>query len=207
MRVLAINGSERRDGWTSQVARFALERAGDRRCETQQIDLADYRINACACGQCNSRMSPCPVDDDVPVIVHAMENADAILLVAPVHGFGLAATMQLFVERAGVGLMRFHRPLTNKLGGVIVTGRRYSLSEVHAQLTDNLLLNRLIVVGSGFPALVHTAGADGAWDDREGLDTVCRTVDRIVDVGQALEAAGVLLPLPEQVELRIGRTG
>ncbi|ODA90565.1 hypothetical protein ATY41_10050 [Leifsonia xyli subsp. xyli] len=115
--------------------------------------------------------------------------------------------MQLFIERAGVGVMRFHRPLTNKLGAAIVIGRRYSLKGTHAQLVNNLLLNRLIVVGSGFPALVHTVGVGGALDDEEGLDSVRRTFDRIVDVGQLFESVGLEISAPHDVEIRLGRTG
>jgi len=137
------------------------------------------------------------------MIVGRMIEADAIIYAAPVHGFGLAAVMQLFVERAGVGHLRFGRPLTNRVGGVIVVGRRYSLAMVHAQLMNNMLLNRMIVVGSGLPALLHGGGPDDVDGDVEGLDAMYRMLDRMVVLSRALE--GIDLGAPAGVELRVGR--
>ncbi|WP_051326036.1 flavodoxin family protein [Glycomyces tenuis] len=207
MKVLTINGSERARGSTWTAARQVLQHARERGCETEGVDLADKRIVRCECGRCNSRPEPCPVDDDVAAIVEAMIEADAVVLAAPVHGFGPASLMQTFIERAGVGHLRFARPLTNKIGAAVVVGRRYGHLEVHAQLLHNLLLNRFIVVGSGFPAILHSGGERGVLSDAEGMDALRRTVDRIVDIGTALAASGTALPVPGEIERRLGRTG
>jgi multimeric flavodoxin WrbA len=129
------------------------------------------------------------------------------LPVDAVPGFGLSSTMQLFLERAGVGFLRFGRPLTNKVGGVVVTGRKYSHGEVHSQLVNILLLNRLIIPGSGFPAVISTAGPDGALGDQEGLDAALRLVERMAELHATLSSARRALAVPGSVELRVGRTG
>ncbi len=90
--------------------------------------------------------------------------------------------MQQFIERTGVGYLRFERPLTNKVAGVIVTGRRYSHMDVYAQLLHNVMLNRMILVGSGYPAVVHAGGRGEASFDHEGIDAVMRMVHRMVDM-------------------------
>jgi multimeric flavodoxin WrbA len=99
-----------------------------------------------------------------------------------VHGFGTASLMQTFIERAGVGYLRFDRPLSNKVAGIISVARRYSAGEVWAQLTVNALLNRMIIVGSGFPAEVHALHVGDAEKDEEGLTNVIRLVDRMIDM-------------------------
>ncbi len=78
---------------------------------------------------------------------------------------------------------------------------------MHAQLLHNLLLNRFIVVGSGFPVTVYSGGEQGISSDVEGLDALHRTVDRVIDVGLTLAGAGVDLPRPRGAEKRVGRTG
>ncbi|MBV1856560.1 flavodoxin family protein [Catellatospora tritici] len=206
MRILAINGSERGRGSTWQAAQEALAYAQGRGCATEMVNLAEHRIVPCDCGRCNSRPDPCPVDDSVGEIVDRMIQADAVIFAAPVHGFGLSSLMQTFIERAGVGHLRFERPLTNTIGAVIVVGRRYGHLDVHAQLLHNLLLNRFILVGSGFPVTIHSGGEQGVLSDLEGMDALRRSVDRIVDVGTALIASGTKLPLPGEVERRVGRT-
>jgi multimeric flavodoxin WrbA len=94
--------------------------------------------------------------------------------------------MQAFIERAGVGYLRFDRPLTNKVAGVIAVGRRYSQGEVWAQLVVNALLNRMIVVGSGFPAVVQALHKGEALRDEEGVANVSRMVDRMIDMIELL---------------------
>ncbi|HEU5128226.1 MAG TPA: flavodoxin family protein [Glycomyces sp.] len=207
MKILAINGSERARGSTWLAVQEILSHARSRGCEAREVHLAEHRVTACACGRCNSRPDPCPVEDDVGEIVAAMVEADAVFLAAPVHGFGLSSLMQTFIERAGVGFLRFDRPLTNTIGAAVVVGRRYGHLDVHAQLLHNLLLNRFIVVGSGFPVTVYSGGEQGISSDVEGLDALHRTVDRVIDVGLTLAGAGVDLPRPRGAEKRVGRTG
>lgn len=182
--IAAINGSHRTDGLTSQVLRALAEPAASRGVTFDVINLADHEIRPCGtCGGCNSRPSQCSIaDDDVPEIVRRLQGYDGIIYATPVYGFGLSSVMQTFIERAGVGYLRFSRPLANKVGGVIVVGRRYSHDRVYGQLVDNLLLNRMIISGSGFPAFVQGQFGSGPEADHEGFSSARSTVDRMIDL-------------------------
>ncbi len=199
---VAINGSARPRGTTAAVLRLAGEHLATRGATFETIHLAERRVAPCRCGRCNSRTDPCPVDDDVAAIVGAMQRADALVYAAPVHGYGLSALMQTFVERAGVGHLRFGRPLTNKVGGVAVVGRRYAHEPVHAQLVDNLLLNRMILPGSGFPATVRAGGPSDVALDTEGISAMLAMLDRMCALVRVLRQT----PMPEvgDLELRVG---
>jgi multimeric flavodoxin WrbA len=187
LKILAINGSER-DGNTSDVLRYAAATAAGRGVELETVDLRNVWMSRCGpCGDCNDRPVPCSLDDGVPGVIQKMIAADGIIFAAPVHGFGTASLMQTFIERAGVGYLRFDRPLSNKVAGVISVARRYSAGEVWAQLTVNALLNRMIVVGSGFPATVHALHRGDALKDDEGLTNVTRLIDRMTDMMELLD--------------------
>ncbi|MFD9128881.1 flavodoxin family protein [Kitasatospora sp. NPDC059571] len=191
VRILAICGSEREGGNTDLALGHAGELVRARGAEFEVLHLRDHRISPCSpCGDCNSRAAACELRDDMPGIVARMRAADGLIYATPVHGFGLAHLMQIFIERAGVGYLRFDRPLANKVGGVLVTGRRYSEGSVHNQLVDNLLLNRMILVGSGFPALLRNTAPEPALDDREGLDALERMVHRMLDMCLLLRRNG-----------------
>jgi multimeric flavodoxin WrbA len=178
-KLLAICGSERAGGNTDRALEYVGKIVARRGVEFRSIHLRDQAIAPCgACGDCNFRAGPCVVEDDTAAIVAAMAEADAILYATPVHGFGMAHLMQIFIERAGVGYLRFDRPLANKVGGALVISRRYNDSQVHGQLLLNLLLNRMIVVGSGFPALLR----GDVQEDVEGLEAVDRMVHRLLDM-------------------------
>jgi len=181
-KIVAINGSER-DGNTAHVLRYAAKIAEARGVDFDTVDLRTIRMGPCGpCGDCNRRTVPCVVDDDVPAVVERMSAADGVIYATPVHGFAAGALMQTFIERSGVGYLRFTRPLTNKVGGAIVLARRYSASVAYQHLLMNLLLNRMILVGSGFPAEVHALHVGEAAEDEEGLIHVRRMVDRMIDM-------------------------
>jgi multimeric flavodoxin WrbA len=181
--ILGISGSERAGGNTDLALDYAGQLVRERGAVFRSLHLRDHRISPCSpCGDCNSRNSPCALQDGMPAIVEEMKRADGIIYAVPVHGFGLAHLMQIFIERAGVGFLRFDRPLANKVGGIIVTGRRYSDASVHNQLVDNLLLNRMILVGSGFPALLRNTSKEPGLNDAEGLDALERMAHRMIDM-------------------------
>jgi multimeric flavodoxin WrbA len=190
VRILALSGSERAGGNTEQVLDYASGLVGQYGAELTTLKLREYDIAPCSgCGGCNSRSAPCVVDDDAPMVVNRMIEADALIYATPVHGFGPAHLMQIFIERAGVGYLRFHRPLANKVGGAIVISRRYSDMHVHQQLVLNMLLNRMIVPGSGFPAILRGGAADRALDDAEGVEALDRMVERMVGMARLLKSS------------------
>jgi 2-amino-4-deoxychorismate dehydrogenase len=209
LTIIAINGSER-DGNTAEAIRHAAAVAACRGVRLEAIDLRNIRMLRCGpCGDCNDRLIPCAQTDDVPGVIDKMVAADGIIYAAPVHGFGAASLMQEFIERAGVGYLRFNRPLSNKVAGIITVARRYNAGQVWAQLTLNALLNRMIIVGSGFPAEIHALHKGDAANDIEGLTNVTRLVNRMIDAIELLNdhrrltgQAGIL-PITEDNE-RVG---
>lgn len=180
-KVLALCGSERRNGNTDLLLEYAAKGFAQRSIEMTTIHLCDEEISGpCGpCGDCNTRTQPCAVSDGVASVVQRMRNADGILYGLPVHGFGTAGIMQQFIERAGVGFLRFDRPLANKVAGVIVTGRRFGLEQVYTQIVNNILLNRMILAGSGFPALILGGLPGSSLQDEEGLRALDLTVARM----------------------------
>lgn len=204
--ILGISGSERAGGNTDLALQYAGKLVRERGAEFQAVYLREHRISPCSpCGDCNNRTTPCTLRDDMPAVIDRMRQADGIIYAVPVHGFGLAHLMQIFIERAGVGYLRFERPLANKVGGIIVTARRYSDASVHNQLVDNLLLNRMILVGSGFPALLRNTSKEPGLNDPEGIDALERMAHRMVDMALLLRrhqaATGEpVLPIDDQNE-------
>lgn len=207
VRLLGISGSPRHGGNTDSALKYAEAVARTHpNVEFSTIYLRDHRIEPCQqCGNCNERTSPCEHSDDMTSIIHSMIDADGIIYGVPVHGFGMAHLMKIFIERAGVGYLRFKRPLANKVGGAIVVGRRYAHSQVHSQIVSNLLLNRMIVVGSGFPAVLFAGAAGEIKHDSEGLTALYCMVNRMVEMARIIKCYSMVihgpgLSVPEENE-------
>lgn len=187
LRFVAINGSYRRDGNGNALMEHARDVLYGAGVDLDIIQLADHDIRGCGpCGDCNSRTSPCQVDDATHGIVERMAASDGVIFCAPVQGFGLGSRMQAFIERAGVGHLRFDRILTNKVGLAVVVGRRYSHVATYNHLLDNLLLNRMIVVGAGFPPILYGNHRGEVMFDEEGLEMLDRSLLRMAGMARIL---------------------
>lgn len=187
IRFLVINGSERSNGNTEMaidIAKSILNKiSGDNKVIFDVISLKDLMIKSCNdCHEvenCNYRKEPCQQNDDIKIVLKKMKEADCLIYATPVHGFGMPSLMQSFIDRVGVGYLRFERPLSNKIGGIIAVGRRYAHASVFSQLIQNFLLNRMIVVGSGFPVYLNGGKKGEIKTDKEGIDSLYRMVIRM----------------------------
>lgn len=183
IKFLVISGSERKISVSDQVIRHMINYLQHNvALEIKIIRLREYKISRCGeCGDCNYKATMCDLNDDIPTIINEMLLADAIIYITPVHGFGMAHLMQVFIERAGVGYLRFNRPLKNKIAGCVVIGRKYNLGNVHDQLINNFLLNRMVIPGAGFPALFY-AGKEGKISyDLEGAVAIESMLQRVLE--------------------------
>jgi multimeric flavodoxin WrbA len=185
LKILFLNASLRRHGTTEGVIDFAIEHLNETfpSVDSEVIHLCEKRIDMCdSCYDCEKGI--CWMKDDVHAIVQSMLKADGIVYAFPVHAFGVNSLMQAFLERAGVGYLRFQRPLNGKLASVFVTGRRYSHELAWSQIVQNIMLNKMILVGSGFPAVIRNDGktfGDKIMDP-EGCTAVQETLNTMVEM-------------------------
>lgn len=209
-----ISGSTRPNGNTEQVSEHIVGLLKAYDCTADVIRLREYNIKPCGtCGECNVRTASCGINDDMQSIVARMTAADGLIYAVPVHGYGMAHPMQGFIERAGVGYLRFARPLANKVAGAVVTGRRYGHVSVYNQLVNNILLNRMILVGSGYPAVLFGGRPGGALQDVEGMEAVRSLISRMISMAHLLRTAsqdaiaGLLAPdTPNERVLKLAKS-
>ncbi|CCO50233.1 NADPH-dependent FMN reductase [Vibrio nigripulchritudo SOn1] len=185
-KFLAINGSPRIDGNNARALEWAKEYLQDRGVDLEVFSLADATIEPCKCGQCNFKNEPCINGDDAPKAVAMMEESDGVIYASPVHGFSSTPLMSAFLERVGTGFLRHNRTLTNKVAGVMVTGRRMGHVEVYNHMLQCALLNRMIVTGYGFPAMLVGDKKGEVLKDSEGMEMLRRMLDRMVDMANLL---------------------
>lgn len=99
MKVLAIVGTKRKNGTTSQLCRSVLKGAEEKGHEGELINLYDYRIDYCkgcwACAQINS----CPINDDFKTLFKKVKEADVIVLGSPCYWGSVTAIMKAFFDR------------------------------------------------------------------------------------------------------------
>lgn len=185
MRLCIIVGSNRRNGLSAQVCR-AIQAYMSGRATCDFVYLSEHEIQYCdADNQCESRT--CQLPDSVSVIAGKMLRADGIIYMPVMHAYGTNSRFQAFLERVGYGFFRpLKRPLQDKVAGVIVVGRRYGHTSVYSQIVLNVLLNKMLLIGSGFPPTFHGMLGKAA-DDQEAMLALTDMLDRMEELHHKLE--------------------
>ncbi len=100
MKIIGISASPRDDSNSKLALEKALEAASAKGAETQIFELNKLNITACqGDNYCKAHEGKCAIDDDMQEIYKAIEEADGLILAAPIYFFDLNATAKLFIDR------------------------------------------------------------------------------------------------------------
>jgi multimeric flavodoxin WrbA len=175
MKVVAFNGSPRKDGNTNALLRHALSALEEAGIETELIQLAGTRLQGCrACRGCfRNKDQRCVVRDDVlNDCVQAMIAADGILLGSPTYFADLTAEMKALIDRAGFVALANGRCLKRKVGAAVVAVRRAGSIHVFDSINHFFLIHEMIVPGSSYWNLGIGREKGEVEGDEEGIRTM-----------------------------------
>ncbi|HVI42142.1 MAG TPA: flavodoxin family protein [Anaerovoracaceae bacterium] len=104
MKVIALNGSPRKEWNTATLLKHALEGAASKGAETELIHLYDCNYKGCiSCFACKLKggksYGKCAVNDDLKPIFQKIEEADGIILGSPIYLGMVSGEMRSFIER------------------------------------------------------------------------------------------------------------
>jgi multimeric flavodoxin WrbA len=104
MKVLALNGSFRKNGNTEILLKQALMGAEAEGAQVEILRLTDYKIGPCrGCGLCLFRNNVCQVkDDDVSLIFSKVNDCDGVLLGSPCYFLELTAVIKQLIDRCWI---------------------------------------------------------------------------------------------------------
>jgi len=126
------------------------------------IDLCDLRITPCtACEGCSFN-GICVYDDDMPVLVERMKEADGIIFASPVYIDNVSGQMKIFFDRLADAI---HYQVLSGKYGCSVASTHTSGGDTVVAYQDHVL-NYLAVISVGGIS-VATGGDAGAIDARE----------------------------------------
>ncbi|MFA5266918.1 MAG: flavodoxin family protein [Methanoregula sp.] len=169
-KVLAINGSPRKDGNTAILIRTILKELENEGIETETIQLGGKKIHGCmACMKCfENRDRKCVIDDDlVNTCIGKMARADGIILGSPVYFLDVTSEMKALIDRAGFVSYANGLLFKNKIGNATVAVRRAGASRTADSMLHFLLANEMIV--PGLPAIGMGLDIGDVEKDGEGM--------------------------------------
>ena len=171
MKVIAINGSPRKEGNTHQALAMVGEELVAAGIDFEILHVGHKMIHGClGCGKCAvNKDEACSIQsDEVNNWIQLLKSADGIILGSPVYYAGIAGTMKCFLDRlfyvSGVNGNFFR----HKVGASVVALRRSGGSSTFDSLNHYLNYAEMIVATSNYWNIIHGRAAGEVNQDLEG---------------------------------------
>ncbi len=130
MKIIALQGSPRKQGNTTKVLSWVEEELQSLGHEVESIYLNAKNIHGClACGKCKEKPDTigCVQKDDAPEILEKMVNAELVIFASPVYFWGVTAQLKALIDRTYSLYVNFHQPghaslVEGQRQAIVVTG-------------------------------------------------------------------------------------
>ena len=133
MKVIAINGSPRKNNNTAILLKNALEGAAKEGAETEIVNLYDLNYKGCkSCFACKLKdgksYGNCIIKDDLTEIYEKIYEADALLLGSPIYFECVTGEMRSFLERLIFPKFTYKKDYKSLLDKKIPVGFIYTMN-------------------------------------------------------------------------------
>ena len=176
MKVVAFNGSSRKNGNTAILLRRVLAELEAEGIETELVQLAGKRFAGCtACKKCAETLDDrCTglKEDGLNECIEKMLAADAILIGSPTYYANCTATTQALMERAGYATRMNGNPLARKVGAAVVAVRRGGAIHAFDSINHWFQINEMILIGSSYWNIGIGRDPGDVEQDAEGMETM-----------------------------------
>ena len=175
MKIIAINGSPRPIGNTSNILNEVQDMFEKEGIEMEIINIYEYTLVNCnVCLTCEIRGDGRCMDEDDGLndILDRLREADGILIASPTYSNACPSVLQTFLERAQLVYEKGDLGLNGKVGGAIAVCGHDGGSMVYNQVVDFLLRNGVNVCGSNPLPIVHALNSPQYEDDKKGMKGV-----------------------------------
>ncbi|MGA2265253.1 MAG: flavodoxin family protein [Phycisphaerae bacterium] len=175
MKVIAFNGSPRKDGNTFLLINHVFAALRNDGIDTEVYQLGGAPIHGCrACYRCfEAKNRRCAFDDDVAnECIDRMARADGVILASPTYVSDVTPEIKALIDRACLVGKGNGGMFGRKVGAAIVAVRRGG--SIHAFDTMNhfFLISQMIIPGSAYwnMGVGHKKGE--VEKDEEGIRTM-----------------------------------
>jgi len=175
MKVVAINGSARKDGNTAILVRRVFGELEEEGISTELIQLAGQEVRGClACFRCFQNLDrKCAVMGDfVNECIGKMDEADGIILASPTYFATVTTELKAIIDRAGLVAIANGNMFARKVGAAVVSVRRGGAVTVFDTINRFFFIEEMVVPGSSYWNFAMGLHPGEVEDDEEGMKTM-----------------------------------
>lgn len=175
MKVIAFNGSARKDGNTAIMIRQVLDELEKEGIETEMMQFSGQKIQGCvACYKCfENKDQRCSVKTDVANdCIEKMLQAEGIILASPTYFADVSAELKALIDRAGLVAKANNDMFAKKVGAAVVAVRRGGSIHAFDSMNHFFLISQMIIPGSCYWNMGFGLEKGEVEKDDEGLQTM-----------------------------------
>jgi multimeric flavodoxin WrbA len=178
MKVIAINGSARKDGNTAILVRHVFAELEKEGIETCMIQLSGQVIRGCtACYRCFANTdSRCAVSTETGDIVNEciekIVEADGVIIASPTYFADVSSETKAVIDRAGMVARANNNLYCRKAGAAVVAVRRAGAIHAFDSINHFFLISEMIIPGSSYWNIGIGRNIGEVEGDEEGVKTM-----------------------------------
>ena len=174
MKVIAFNGSPRKDGNTSRLINHVFKSIEAEGIDTEVIQVGGKVFHGCAaCYQCSvKKNNQCVQDDEVNGWIGKMIEADGIILASPTYFADITPELKALIDRAGFVTRANGHLLRRKVGAAVIAIRRAGGIHAFDSINHFFLIQQMLVPGSSYWNMGFGRDPGDVDKDEEGLKTM-----------------------------------
>lgn len=141
MKIIAVNGSPRKNKNTATLLKKVLEGAASQGAETELVHLYDLNYKGCvSCFACKLKdgksYGKCAYKDELTPVLEQIKNADGIILGSPIYFESVTGSMRSFMERLMFPYQTYTSGYRSIFGRKIPTGFIYTMNVTSKQMDE-----------------------------------------------------------------------
>lgn len=182
MKVVAFNGSPRKNGNTMYLIKKVLEPVEESGINTEIVQVGGRNIHGCrACFRCfDNKDNMCSVKDDIfNECLEKMIEADAIIIGSPTYFANVTAEIKALIDRAGLVAIANSGLLENKIGAAVTAERRAGGLTVIEAIYRMFLVTKMII-----PCSTYWNFGIGLEEGEVASDT--EGINNMIDLGKRI---------------------
>jgi multimeric flavodoxin WrbA len=175
MKVVAFNGSPRKDGNTTILINRVFRELEKEGVETELVQLSGKEIHGCiACYKCfENKDRRCAVKTDMAnECIEKMIEANGIILGSPVYFSDATAEMKALIDRAGFVSMANGGMYKNKVGAIVVAVRRSGATHTLDTMSHFFLAAQMIIIGRSIGVGREKGDVEKDKEGMQGVETL-----------------------------------
>lgn len=153
MKVVAFNGSPRKDGNTAMLINLVLEELKNEGISTELVHLAGKEIHGCiACYKCFSNQDQhCSVDTDFAnKCIDKMLDAEGIIFGTPTYFADVTAELKALIDRSGLVAKANADMFRRKVGAAVVAMRRGGAVHAFDTINHFFTISQMVIPGANY---------------------------------------------------------